>query len=61
MDTYLQIADKINKEISDILMGAINGLEKKYRTRGEASGYIRWGLVEKDIHATVYRNLCADE
>lgn len=61
MDAYLQIAEKINEEISKILMGAINGLEPKYRTTGHDPGFIRWGLVEKDIHATVNKNLCADE
>lgn len=63
MDAYLQVAEEINKEISKILMDAVNGLEPKYRykTGDEGPGYIRWGLVEKDIHAAVNKNLLADE
>ena len=35
--------------ITDILAGALNG-DAKYR---DDRGYVRWGRVEKDLHATV--------
>jgi hypothetical protein len=56
MDLFLQIADAINKEISKILAAALRG-DEKYRYQGD---FIRWGLVEKDIHAVVEKNLTAD-
>jgi hypothetical protein len=43
-----QIAGAIKKEISKILGDALRG-EEKYRHQG----FIRWGLVEKEIHAVV--------
>ena len=58
MDVYLKIADEIKKKVSGILIGAVNGYESKYRTE---DGFIRWGLVEKDIHSAIEIELTADE
>ena len=44
------IITNIKKGVSDILLGAVNGLNSCYRTK---DGYIRWGLVEKDIHKLI--------
>ena len=44
------IPNDLNVKISEILLTAINGQEPKYRFEDK---YIRWGLVEKDIHATI--------
>ena len=63
MDIYLQIADAIKKEVSDILMSAVNGTNPDYRYWAADSGrseFIRWGLVEKDIHKVIDLNLTAD-
>jgi predicted transcriptional regulator with HTH domain len=57
MDLYIEIADEINKDISAVLLATLQGTEKKYRT---PDGFIRWGLVEADIHATVMRHLTTD-
>lgn len=43
-------SEDIKKGISNILLGAVNGLNSCYRTK---DGYIRWGLVEKDIHKLI--------
>ena len=56
MDVYLKIADEIKKKVSGILIGAVNGYEPKYRTE---DGFIRWGLVEKDIHDAIEAELTA--
>ena len=37
---------RLNTEIGSLLSDALSGQERRYRTEG---GYIRWGLVEKDI------------
>ena len=58
MDVYIEIAEKIKEEISHILLIAVNGQDKKYRTE---TGDIRWELVEKDIHASVNKNLLSDD
>jgi hypothetical protein len=36
-------------EISRILLSAVNGSEPRYRM----DGYIRWGLVEREIHEAI--------
>ena len=41
---------KIKKNISTILLGAVNGAGQKYRT---ITGHIQWGLVEQDIHNVI--------
>jgi hypothetical protein len=41
---------ELKKQISTILLSAINGLDKQYRTK---NGYIQWGLVEKHIHMLI--------
>ena len=40
----------LKKRISEILSAAISGREKRYRLD---ETYIRWGLVEKEIHAAI--------
>ena len=57
MDAYLMIAEEIKKKVSGILMAALNGEDPKYRY----DGFIRWGLVEKDIHDAIEIELTADE
>ena len=39
----------LKSEISRILLSAINGSEPRYRR----DGYIRWGLVESEIHTAI--------
>ena len=39
----------LKAEISRILLSAINGREPRYRM----DGYIRWGLVEREIHEAI--------
>jgi len=40
-------ASALKRDISYILLSAVNGQSECYRTK---DGFIRWGLVEKDIH-----------
>lgn len=55
MDPLLKIfAETIKKDVSDILHAAISGFDKRYRYKG---GYIRWGLVEKDIYRAIDKTL----
>jgi len=55
MSNHIVLVNKINKEISTILSSAIVGTDKKYRP---GSGrFIRWELVEQDIHDVVGRNI----
>ena len=42
--------EKLKKAISQILLSAVNGLDKQYRTK---NGYVQWGKVEKDIHLLI--------
>ena len=58
METYIQVANAINEDISQILQSTLDGSEPKYRTKER---FIRWGLVEQDIHTTVMRHLTADD
>lgn len=58
MDAYLQIADEINKSISTILRNALSNENNQYKTK---EGYVRWGLVETDIHKAVTYHLTRDE
>ena len=58
MDAYIAIAEQIKKEVSRVLHVALSGVEKKYRTEDK---YIRWGLVEKDIHKIINYNLLSDD
>ena len=57
MDAYLMIAEGIKKKVSGIMMGAVNGSIPKYRT---SDGFIRWGLVEEDIHKVIEVELTQD-
>ena len=41
---------ELKKKISTILMSAVNGLDKQYRTK---NGYVQWGKVEKHIHLLI--------
>ena len=47
-------AESINKKISRILLDAIGGHEKKYRTE---DGFIKWGEVENEMHDAVNSEL----
>ena len=47
---FEDIITNIKKGISNILLGAVNGLNNCYRTK---DGYIRWGLVENDIYKLI--------
>jgi hypothetical protein len=58
MDHFIEVADSINNKISAILTNALSGYEQKYWLNG---AYIRWGLVEKDIHRAVCIGLGIDE
>jgi len=40
----------LKEEVSRILQSAINGSEPRYRYEGK---YIRWGLVEREIHQAI--------
>lgn len=42
--------EELKKNISRILLSAINGLDNQYRTK---NGYVQWGKVEQDIHLLV--------
>ena len=62
MDAFLKIADAINKDIDDILTRALAGYKDDYKYKPHSSrGYIRWGLVQEDIHKAVERNLTEDK
>ena len=43
--------DALKKKVSAILVSVLNGSEANYRTKDGI--YIRWGLVERDIHAAI--------
>ena len=47
-------AGRINKKISRILLDAIGGHEKEYRTE---DGFIKWGKVEREMHYAVNSEL----
>ena len=56
-----QIADEINKGISDILNRALAGYKDDYKYKHHSGDvYIRWGKVEQDMHKVVTYNLTAD-
>ena len=57
MDVYLEIASSIKQEVSLILGGALSGRTEKYRT---PDGYVRWGVVEDDIHKAIEHHLTTD-
>jgi len=62
MDTYLQIADKIKKSVSDILGRALSGYKDDFKYKPPGGGkYIRWGLVEKEINAAIDHHLTASK
>ena len=58
MDAHLKIADEIKTKVSAILHNAISGYEQKYRT--DNGCYIRWRVVEKDMHKAIEEQLTAD-
>lgn len=43
------VRSNLKSEISRILLNAINGSEPRYRM----NGFIRWGLVEREIHKAI--------
>ena len=45
-----QNKEELKKNISAILLSAVNGLDKQYLT---VNGYIQWGKVEQDIHKLI--------
>jgi hypothetical protein len=47
-------AETINKKISRILLDAIGGHNKQYRTE---DGFIKWGKVEREMHEAVNQEL----
>ncbi len=50
----------LKKEISRILKGAVSGRNAAYTYKDfekDRGPYIRWGLVEKDIHLAIDRHL----
>ena len=42
--------EELKKSISQILLSAVNGSDKQYRT---TNGFVRWDKVEQDIHLLV--------
>ena len=42
----------LKARVSEILHEALRGYDQSTRYRNEA-GYVRWGLVERDIHAAI--------
>ena len=61
MDTYLQIADQIKKEVHHILLQALSGTNMDYRYEDGSGKYIRWGRVERDINKSIDNNLTREE
>ena len=45
-----QWAIKVKKRVSNILHRALSGEDKNFRTEG---GFIRWGLVEREMHEAI--------
>lgn len=45
-----RLADDLKKGISDILSNALAGYKDDYKT---SDGFVRWGLVEKDIYKLI--------
>ncbi len=39
----------LKQQVSKILIDAVQGIEQRYRLEG----YIRWGLVEREIHQAI--------
>lgn len=52
-------ASALKAKISAILASVMDGSAKQYRT--EDGIYIRWGLVERDIHAAIDASNAKDE
>ena len=52
----IEVIEKINKEISDILHRALAGYSDDYKLKRGDEIFIRWGLVERDIHRAVALN-----
>lgn len=46
----LRQKQKLKADISAIMLGALSGQVKKYRTD---DGFVRWGLVEKDMFKAI--------
>lgn len=55
--TERRISEHINAAISRILGAALSGLEPKY----QSEQFIRWGIVEKDMHEAVNAALQPDD
>ena len=47
----------VKRQVSEILMSALNGQDTTLRT--DDKKYIRWGLVEKRIHAAIDESMAA--
>ena len=56
MDIFLQIADAIKKDISEILNKALQG-DEMYRYEDDS---IRWLEIESDIHKRIEYQLTGD-
>ena len=54
MDDFIEIAEAINKEISEIFQVAVNRRTADYPC-------IRWEILEEKIHKAVYRHMGVDE
>lgn len=46
--------EAIKRGVSELILGAVNGQMARYRTE---DGYIKWGLVEREIHELIDRQL----
>lgn len=57
MDVYLETADHINKDLSKLLQSVLSGEDKRFRYKND---FIRWGLVEKEMHKIVEYYLTND-
>ena len=56
-------AEDAKEKISEILLTAVNGEAPEYRYDNPRKSYVRWGRVERDIHAVIdgMANKCSAE
>ena len=57
MDVYLEIAEAIKKDISEILHKALAGYLDDYKHHTKYGIFVKWGPVEKDMHEKIEYHL----
>lgn len=59
MDVYIEIADAIKKDVSDLLKKAFLFNDERYWYRSGDKTFIRWKVLRDDINQKIDSNLTA--